>query len=367
MGLFDSIGDLFGEQTGFGGNGNPDPHNLNDAAYEDYYNKAVAGLNDVGKTGQMGAIRSGLEGSINSQLANLDNNAAGRKQNFLEDSARSFSADAQNRARAAGGTGNLAQTLSMPGSAYDSEARGVGRGLNDLNSKSIQDIGSLTGSQNVLNSQDLSKQGTLANLAMQRIGQRTGIASQNAENSFNSDQAGAAKRGGTLSSIGSLFGGMFAEGGRVAAYGMPNANGEGGGGIFGGKDLGGSGLMKKLKEAMNGGGGGMSSGGGPESLMGGGAGDAAGGAGAAGGMDLSSLAMMAAARGGRAMVPGDSYKNDKIPAILSEDEVVVPRSITKGKNMEKRAGTFVKKSMGEDKSGLAALAKKRLMSYGGRC
>jgi hypothetical protein len=44
---------------------------------------------------------------------------------------------------------------------------------------------------------------------------------------------------------------------------------------------------------------------------------------------------------GKAEVSGDSYKNDKVPAILSPGEVVIPRSVMQSKNPAEGAAKFV--------------------------
>lgn len=44
---------------------------------------------------------------------------------------------------------------------------------------------------------------------------------------------------------------------------------------------------------------------------------------------------------GKASVAGNSIKNDKVPAMLSPGEIVIPRSITEGKHAAKKAAAFV--------------------------
>lgn len=216
MGVFDDIGDAFSEFTGFGGKGNPDPHNLDPDAYMHLYNEAVTGLNEVGNTGKMGQMRSSIEDSATSMLADLENNAAGRKANFQEDMARGFSADMQNKARAAGGSGNLASVLNPGGGAYDSQARAQSRGLLDLEAQAINDLAGLGGVQNQLYGQDMSKQTSLANLKTGELANKRGIAANNLENTFNSEQAGRDRRMNTYSGIakaGQQFGSMMSGGG----------------------------------------------------------------------------------------------------------------------------------------------------------
>lgn len=216
MGLFDDIGNLFGEVTGLGSNGNPDPHNMDENAYAHLYNEALSGINAVGTTGNNKAMREGVENSAMSMLGDLENNAAGRKANFQEDMARGFQADMTNKARSAGGTGNLAQVLSPSGGNYDSQARAQSRGLNDLYSTAITDLGNLGGVQNQFFNQDFEKANAAAGLQTGELANRRGIASQSLENTFNSEQAGREKRLNTMSGImksGQSFGKMMSMGG----------------------------------------------------------------------------------------------------------------------------------------------------------
>lgn len=69
-----------------------------------------------------------------------------------------------------------------------------------------------------------------------------------------------------------------------------------------------------------------------------------GGGGGGGLMSLVGLAAMAAHGGkvpGKAPVSGDSLKNDKVPAMLSPGEAVIPRSIMNGDNPGEQAKEFV--------------------------
>lgn len=216
MGLFDTIGDAFSEFTGFGGKGNPDPHNMDPEAYAQYYNEALQGIDSVGKSENMAKMRSSIEDSANGMLGDLENNAAGRKANFQEDMARGFSADMQNRARSAGGTGNLASVLNPGGATYDSQARAQSRGLTDLYSQAVDDLGQLQGVQSNLYGQDMAKQTSMANLRTGELAAKRGIAANNLENTFNSEQAGRDRRmnsyGGIMKS-GQAFGKMMSGGG----------------------------------------------------------------------------------------------------------------------------------------------------------
>lgn len=55
--------------------------------------------------------------------------------------------------------------------------------------------------------------------------------------------------------------------------------------------------------------------------------------------------VMAATPHQEAVKAGDSYANDKVPAMLSEGEVVIPRSVMQGANPERGAAEFVRAVM----------------------
>lgn len=370
------IGDLFGEATGFGSNGNPDPHNLDDAAYEDYYQKALSGIQSSGS----GTNSAGVQDALNGQLSGLDNNMAGRKKAFGEDMSRSFGNDVQQKARASGGTGNLAQSMSTSGGQYDSEARQASRGYNDLYSQGTKDLSTLSGVQSNLNNQDFQRANASANLDMNRINQRMGVAQQNAQNSFNSDQIGAQRRIGTEQGVANMIGNSsgsggggssgFHKGGKVPKSNRPKMSG---GGIMGMLDP----LGLTGGGGGGGGGGGSGGGGGASSMMsmlpmlamamnkggkvphldsGGGMMDSI--------MKLAPLALMMLNEGGegagadaraggrvpgKAKVKGDSPKNDTFQADLSPDEVVIPRSITTSKDPVRKGAKFLNETINEGK------------------
>lgn len=50
---------------------------------------------------------------------------------------------------------------------------------------------------------------------------------------------------------------------------------------------------------------------------------------------------------GQGKVPGDSYSNDNVPAVLSPREIVIPRSITMGENAPQKAAEFVAKILAQ--------------------
>lgn len=58
----------------------------------------------------------------------------------------------------------------------------------------------------------------------------------------------------------------------------------------------------------------------------------------------------------KAVHAGDSYANDKVPAMLSEGEVVIPRSVMKGKDPARGAADFVRAVMAK-RSGIARRGK----------
>ncbi len=51
----------------------------------------------------------------------------------------------------------------------------------------------------------------------------------------------------------------------------------------------------------------------------------------------------------KATVKGDSYANDKIKAVLSEGEVVLPRSVMNSKDPVRSSADFVRKVMAKRK------------------
>ena len=81
--------------------------------------------------------------------------------------------------------------------------------------------------------------------------------------------------------------------------------------------------------------------------------------------DIGQSDVMAAAKGGlaakggkvdpkksgqKAEKKGDSYDNDKVPAMLSEGEIVIPRSVTMGKDPVRGAADFVAKVLAKRKA-----------------
>lgn len=78
--------------------------------------------------------------------------------------------------------------------------------------------------------------------------------------------------------------------------------------------------------------------------------------------------MMAAVGGsvpGQAEVSGNSEENDKVPALLSPGEIVLPRSVTQSPDPEKKAIEFLR-HLKIKKGGYGAVAKAKKMACGGR-
>ena len=55
--------------------------------------------------------------------------------------------------------------------------------------------------------------------------------------------------------------------------------------------------------------------------------------------------------GEKAVKAGDTYANDKIPAVLSEHEIVIPRSVTMSSNPVKNSADFVAQVIAKRKVG----------------
>jgi hypothetical protein len=54
---------------------------------------------------------------------------------------------------------------------------------------------------------------------------------------------------------------------------------------------------------------------------------------------------------GKASVPGDSKKNDKVLALLSPDEIVLPRTVALAKDAPEQARKFVEGLLAKERSG----------------
>lgn len=184
------VGKAVGSMVGLsGGADEAAKYNADPMAYSDLYQKALDEIQKAGTDPASQQSRKSIQDALNSQLADLEGNAAGREANFLEDMARGFQADTQSIARAKGGTGTLAQAMRMPGSMYDSQSRATARGLNDLYSQATDDLSQLQGVQGNLFGQDMGRATNLANLNMQELGSRRGTNVQNLDNQWNAQQA----------------------------------------------------------------------------------------------------------------------------------------------------------------------------------
>lgn len=64
-------------------------------------------------------------------------------------------------------------------------------------------------------------------------------------------------------------------------------------------------------------------------------------------------------------VQGNSIENDKIPALLSPGEIVLPRSVTQGPNMEKKALEFLRHLKSGKNKGYGGVADAKKMNCGG--
>ena len=190
-------------------------------AYSQLYHAALKTMADVGIDDASKAQRNSINQILQGQLGGLEDNAAGRKKNFLEDQARGFNADAQSLARAKGGTGTLRQAMRMPGSMYDSQARANARGLNDLYSQATADLGNLQGIQSNLYGQDMAKATSLANVYQNELGSRRGTNTQNLENQWNAQQAMYGRQQQTVKTAADFISGS----GKKAAAGTTGAGG----------------------------------------------------------------------------------------------------------------------------------------------
>lgn len=194
MSFLSGLGSAFGNITGFGGqaeqnltkNATVDP-----SAYNDMYQAAMNDLQGVNVTQnpEDALFASHIRQTAMQQLGGLQNNAQQRQNNFMADTARGFSSDMANVAKARGGTGTMASAFGGQnlGQAYDAQARARSRGLVDLQGQATKDLGSLQGIQGALNTQgmqqnqmNLNKAGMMANTRMNELGNRRGIMQGNA-------------------------------------------------------------------------------------------------------------------------------------------------------------------------------------------
>lgn len=200
----------------------PDQHNADmGAGLQEYldalkqYESSIGDISQIGQSGQMSPMRQKLESQIMEQLAQLDNNAAGRKQQFMSDMGRGFQTDTQNLARAKGGTGSMIQAMTPSGQMYDAQARERARGLLGLQDQALQHIGQLQGMQGNFYNQDVNKQSLLANargnLASAKLGRQGQLLAgeqTRADNAWNRDQEQYNRIGNTIGGIAKGYG-MF--------------------------------------------------------------------------------------------------------------------------------------------------------------
>jgi hypothetical protein len=189
------------------------------------------------------------------------------------------------------------------------------------------------------------------NIGQQQLytGANQGAMQTNAAVANANQQASQGLLGGIGGSIGSILGLSHADGGMIDKY----ADGGTVASSYLNQGFGPLGAMG-ANPAMQKGLGSLLSGGISklQSLGGSGATQMAGGPGDAGGLDMSAAAL--AAHGGRihnfkpggkvpgkASVPGDSLKNDTVPAIVSPGEIVIPRSVAQSKDAPQQAAKFV--------------------------
>lgn len=208
-----------------------DPQQVDPTMYAELYNQAMSEMQNVGQDAASKANRQKVEQSLGGMLGGLENNSAARKQNYMEDMARGFQADAQSLARAKGGTGSLQQALRPSGQMYDAQARAQSRGLVDLYGQGVQDLSNLQGVQGNLQGQDLNRAQGIGNLAMRELQMRRGSVSDNAEAQWNAATQQQKALGGTMAAAGAAFGGMPSAGGAGGGSQLGVRGGPGGTGI----------------------------------------------------------------------------------------------------------------------------------------
>lgn len=223
MGLFSDIGKGLGQLTGFGSAGRESitqGTTVDPEAYKQLYEQALAELRGVDTN--MSSADRGFQDQIRQaaigQLGDLQNNAAGRKQNFMEDTSRGFSSDLASLARAQGGTGNMANVFGGKslGQAFDAQSRARSRGLIDLQGQALKDLQATQGIQGNILSQNQAQQGLSANKAnaiaqlnMGEANSRRGIASNNAQSTLDANKQIQANRWGTIKDIGTGVGSYY--------------------------------------------------------------------------------------------------------------------------------------------------------------
>lgn len=306
MGLFGDVGKIFGGQTGFGGSGAPDPHLLDSAYSDGLYKQGIQGIQDASKP--TAGTATGINSAAQSMLANLQNNSAGAKQQFGADMANQYGADMQNRAKAMGGTGNMAQAFMSNGQEADAHARAEASGINQINQAQPGMLGQITGTENALFNQNLDQAKAAGNMYASQAGAGNAMQAQNSQNMIGSDAAQQAKQGSTLGSIAGAVGSFFAHGGKVPGNGLLDA-------------------AKGRLDARNAG---------PHKVP------------------------------GTPNVPGNSPQNDTVPALLSPDEIVIPNSVTHSRDPVRKGAQFIQQTLkneGGKIDGLKGRAVKAMCGY----
>lgn len=177
---------------------------------QELFQQGLEAFKNVGQDPASQRQRDLINQALESQLGQLDNNAAGRKQMFQEDMSRQFAGDTQNLARARGGTGTLASALRPSGQMYDAQARQTARGLNDLYGQALNDLSSASNVRQGMIGQDLQRAQGMSGAFQNEARARRDQANTNADNRWNANQSrnkalagtleGAAKAAGAASS-----------------------------------------------------------------------------------------------------------------------------------------------------------------------
>jgi len=189
-----------------------DAETVDPEAYSDLYQKALAELEGVGRNTASSTNKDLINSTLQGQLENLDNNAAGRKMNYMEDMSRGHASEVNNIARATGGTGTLKQALRTGGgAANDQYQRNTSRGLNDLYSQATKDLSSLQGVQGNMFNQDLNKANSVANIYQTELNSRRGQANTNSDNRNNVAQNQGNLLAGTIGAGAQMFGAKKAK------------------------------------------------------------------------------------------------------------------------------------------------------------
>lgn len=203
MGFFGDIGNSALEGLGLK---KGDAHTVDPNMYGGYYDDAMKDLQNAGVGGANQEIRSQIENQALQQLGDLNNNAAGRKKNYLEDMSRDFEANTNSVARARGGTGTLQQALIPNGQMADANNRATSRGLLDLQGQAVTDLGKIQGLQGNFYNQDFNKAKAMADTRLGQQKLRLGQANTNSDSLSNVDNQQRNNLSSTLSGAGKMFG-----------------------------------------------------------------------------------------------------------------------------------------------------------------